>query len=83
MVGTRRACIATQLTCNRYGPAKQQLKEVSSFKFLGMHLYDSGKMEHTTGERGALFTAALHRAGRKAARKCLGRLIPKRLRLAE
>ena len=65
-----------------YGPAKQQLKEVSSFKFLGMHLSETGKMKHTMGERGAPFAAALHRAGRMAARVRLSRHVPTRLRLA-
>jgi hypothetical protein len=65
-----------------YGPRKTPLKEVSGFKFLGLHLTESGSMEHTMAARAPPFTLALQQTRGIAIRIRLGRHIPTRLRLA-
>lgn len=65
-----------------YGPARQPLRVVSGFKFLGLQLHEGGNMQHTMEGREAPFTAALQRTRRIASRVRLGRHVPTRIRLA-
>ena len=42
-------------SASRMAQPNSRLRVVSSFKFLGMHLNETGKMVHTMGGRGAPF----------------------------
>ena len=65
-----------------YGPNRQPLKLVSSFKFLGLLMHESLRMKHTMAARNQPFLAALQQVSATAIRLRLGKHIPTRLRLA-
>ena len=80
--GARRGVQRATQTQYTYGPGREQLRQVSEFKFLGLQQVESGSMRQPMEARAAAFAGALQGTGRTAARVRLGRHVPTRIKLA-
>ena len=65
-----------------YGPARQPLKVASGFKFLGLYIEESMRMQHTMTARRQTLMTALQRTIATAMRLRLDKHVPSMLRLA-